>query len=379
MTTQSPPPRVFIFAGGGTGGHIYPALAVAERLREAAPDARCHVLCSTRPLDAEILRTENVPFTAIPAAPFIARPRALLRFALGWRHAVRHSADAITRALGGADPRSAWLISFGGFVCPPAATAARALDLRTAVVNLDAVPGKASRLLARKADITLSPDGPEVPADWKRIRPVVRAAAIPGAAPEECRRRLGLAPNLRTLFVTGASQGARTINQLMEALAARHAHEFNGWQIFHQCGANAESALTAAYAKADIPAVVVPFCHNMADAWGAADLAVSRCGAGSVGEVWASKTPTVFLPYPFHKDEHQRANAAPLAQCGAALVETDLIDPADNLLVAGKEILRLLRDHPARDAMRARFEGLGPADGSFSVSSFLLSSGHAPR
>lgn len=379
MTMQSTPPRVFVFAGGGTGGHIYPALAVAEQIQLSLPGARCHFLCSTRPLDADILRAERVPFTAIPAAPFIARPRALLKFALGWRHAVRHSADAIANALNGADPTNAWLISFGGFVCPPAATAARALDLRTAVVNLDAVPGKASRLLARKADTTFSPDGPEVPPDWTRIRPVVRAAAIPSATPEECRRRLGLAPNLRTLFVTGASQGARTINQLMEALAARHAPEFNNWQIFHQCGSGAESALIAAYAKANIPAVVVPFCHNMADAWGAADLAVSRCGAGSVGEVWASQTPTVFLPYPFHMDEHQRANAAPLAQCGAALIETDLIDPAENLLVAGKEILRLLRDHAARASMRARFEGLGPADGSFSVSSSLLTSGQRPR
>ncbi len=372
------PPRVFVFAGGGTGGHIYPALAVAERIREASPDARCHFICSTRPLDAEILRAESVPFTAVPARPFIARPMPLLRFALGWRDAVRISADAIVKALNGADPTQAWLVSFGGFVCPPAAAAARALDLRTALVNLDAVPGKASRLLARKADAVFSPDGPEVPADWRRIRPVVRRAAVPQGTAQECRARLGLSPNLDTLFVTGASQGARTINELMDALVTRHAGAFRGWQVLHQCGAGAEPALVAAYARAGVPAVVTPFCRDMASAWGAASFAVSRCGAGSVGEAWASATPTVFLPYPFHKDGHQRANAAPLAQNRAALIETDCIDPADNLQGAGARILHLLRSPQDRSAMVESFAALGPADGSFSVSSFLLDSGSTP-
>ncbi|MBL0921726.1 MAG: UDP-N-acetylglucosamine--N-acetylmuramyl-(pentapeptide) pyrophosphoryl-undecaprenol N-acetylglucosamine transferase [Phycisphaerales bacterium] len=370
---------VFVFAGGGTGGHIYPALAVAERILEASPRARTRFLCSTRPLDADILRAESAPFTAIPAAPFVARPRALLKFALHWRAAVRASAAAISETLAGADPRSAWLACFGGFVCPPAAAAARRMGLSVAVVNLDAVPGKASRLLARRADAVFSPDGPTVPAAWRRIRPVVRRGAIPSATPGECRRRLGLDPDLDTLFVTGASQGARTINQMMGALLDRQAQALRGWQVFHQCGAGAEQHLTDAYERAGVPARVVPFCHAMADAWGAADLAVSRCGAGSVGEAWASATPTLFLPYPFHKDGHQRANALPLAQSGAAVIETDRIEASLNLPGPGAALLALLSDRPRREAMRGAFAALGPADGSFSVCSYLLGSGERSR
>ncbi len=365
-------PRVFVFAGGGTGGHIYPALAIAEQVRERDPGARCRFLCSTRPLDSEILRAENVEFTPISAAPFGAHPKRLAKFALSWPGAVRESREAIVETLRGAEARSAWLVSLGGFVCPPAASAARRVGMRTALVNLDAVPGKASRLLAKRSDLVFSPDGPTVPTEWKRIRPVVRRAAMPNDPPSVCRGRLGLKPDAPTLFVTGASQGARTINQLMAALVEKHAEALRGWQVFHQCGAGAEKMLIDAYQRAGVAAVVVPFCQQMADAWGAAELAVSRCGAGSVGEAWASRTPCVFMPYPFHKDQHQRANASPMADAGGAIIETDHIDADENLRHAGTSLIRLLGDEHARSSMRTAIASLGAPDGAFSVVSSLF-------
>ncbi len=99
-------------------------------------------------------------------------------------------------------------------------------------------------------------------------------------------------------------------------------------------------------------------------AWRAADLALSRCGAGAVAEAWANRVPALFLPYPYHRDEHQRWNAQPLVDIGGALLERDRIDPALNAKAAGATLAALLRDPPRLRAMAAALERLGPADGA---------------
>lgn len=358
--------RVFLFAGGGTGGHIFPALAIAERL---GPGAKCRFVCSDRPLDAGILRKEQADFRAIPAKPFGVRPRALLRFLRSWGPSIRASRRIFGECrAGGADVT---VVAMGGFVAAPVAQAARAEGVPVLLVNMDAIPGKANRWIARRADRIVT-SAPVPGSNWERVPPIVRAAARAGGDAASCRATLGLDPQLQTLLVTGASQGARSINSMLIRLLEHDSRVFKGWQVVHQTGPGDDERVRAAYAAAGVPALVRPFFDGMGLAWGAADLAVSRAGAGSVAEAWANGVPTLFMPYPYHKDQHQRFNAAPLVEAGAAVIEEDKIDPAANIAGAQSALADLLADSERRNAMRRALQALGPADGAERIADILL-------
>jgi UDP-N-acetylglucosamine--N-acetylmuramyl-(pentapeptide) pyrophosphoryl-undecaprenol N-acetylglucosamine transferase len=361
--------RTIVFAGGGTGGHIFPALAIAEELRDRDAGARCVFLCSERPLDAEILGREGAEFRPIPAKPVGARPRALVAFLRSWGPSVRAVRRVIReqRAAG----REVQLVAMGGFVAAPGAQGARAEAAPVLLVNMDAIPGKANRWIARRADWVVT----SLPArgfSWERVPPIVRRAARARGDVAACRRALGLDPAKPTLLVTGASQGARSINRLLMKLVAQNPMGFTSWQVIHQTGAGEDGPVRTAYAAAGIPAEVRPFFERMAEPWGAADLAVSRAGAGSVAEAWANGTPTLFLPYPYHADQHQKHNAAPLVEAGGALIAEDLIDEARNAPEAGRLILDLMHSRARRDTMRAALARLGPADGASRIAALLV-------
>jgi len=363
-------PTTFLFAGGGTGGHVFPALAIAEHLPPGSP---CAYLVSERPIDRRILEPRGVAFHPIPARPFGLRPATLTSFIAHWGQSVR-AARAVIREARNAGPVR--LIATGGFVAAPAAQAARVERVPLTLVNLDAAPGKANRWIARHARrVFTAAEAPEFESrGWVRIRPIVRREAIAPGTPAQCRRTFDLDPDRPTLLVTGASQGAASINGLATALARAHAREWvdAGWQIIHQTGRGGVDEVASAYRQAGITAVVREFLDPMGPAWGSASVALSRAGAGSVAEVWANRVPTLFLPYPWHRDRHQRFNAEPLRRAGACLVEDDLVDPARNLGRAGAALWSLMTDADARARMEARLEALGPADGAATVARAVL-------
>ncbi|MCC6950150.1 MAG: UDP-N-acetylglucosamine--N-acetylmuramyl-(pentapeptide) pyrophosphoryl-undecaprenol N-acetylglucosamine transferase [Phycisphaerales bacterium] len=353
------------FAGGGTGGHIFPAVAIAEQVLRRLPDARCVFVCSERPLDTEILRSQRVgdqaaEFVAIPAQPFGVGPRALVRFMRKWGASVRAGRGLIRE---GRSRGPVVLVALGGFVAAPAAQAARVERAPRLLVNLDAVPGLANRWIARFATRVVT-STPVQGRAWSVVPPIVREGALGRGSAAECRRSLGLDPFAPVLLVTGASQGASSINRFMQAFAGRADRPLSGWQVIHQTGKSDAEECRAAYASAGVPAVVRPFFDGMGTCWGAAEVAVSRAGAGSVAEVWASGVPTLFLPYPYHRDQHQRYNAAPLERAGGALIGTDQIDQARNLEMLGPVLAELLASREKRESLRAGLASLGPADGA---------------
>ncbi len=370
-----------IFAGGGTGGHIFPAIAIAEQLsqpsatdqssgqcseppentkggrlpatqpedtkggrlpaaqqpprhHDSPPTAQSCIptayLCSTRPIDHAILEPRNCDFTPIPAAPFSVRPKALLHFLRAWPKAVRACRETIQARCTNwnIEPNQCALVATGGFVCAPAAAAARQLGLSVVLVNLDAVPGKAARLLARKADDIYT----TYPAfNLDPVGPIVRNQARASAPPQDCRQQLGLDPDKPTLVVSGASQGATSINAFILALARERPELFDGWQILHQAGPDRVEAVEAEYRTLPVTAKVVGLVDEVGLMWGAATLALARSGAGTVAELWANAVPSLFMPYPYHRDEHQKHNARPMVDAGLATVLTDHIDPASNI------------------------------------------------
>ncbi len=364
-------PATILFAGGGTGGHLFPALAIAEQVLERSPQTKVRFLCSDRPLDARILAEERllgapVDFHPIRARPFGVRPFAAVKFLSAWGGAVRSGRAAIRRA---AADGPVCVVAGGGFVAAPVVQAARAEKTPVLMLNLDAAPGLANRWISKRADQIVT-TAPVRGYRWEMIPPIVRRAAVALGSREDCRGTLGLDRNRPTLFVTGASQGAQSITQLCTALA--RSPELKGWQVIHQTGKPDVGAVEAAYREAGVPALVFGFRKDLGVCWGAADLAISRAGAGSVGEAWANAVPTVFLPYPYHKDQHQKLNAQPLVETGGAVLADDRVGVEANVRTVGPLVLTLLRDAVQRDTMRAALAKLGPADGAARVAGMLV-------
>jgi len=372
------PPSV-IFAGGGTGGHILPAIAIAEALRALGPVRTVHI-GGDRPIDTHLqaaaLKAGDIDANhAIHARPFSFRPAGLVRLLHAWGPSVRTVRDIIKleRGRGG----RVVMVATGGFVAAPAAQAARAERCPLALVNLDAVPGLANRWIARRARVRYAVSAaPPRPArlDWTVVQPIVRRGFHELPAPAEARAALGLDPDRPTLLVTGGSQGARTINAFLADFVDAEAYRFHRhhWQVLHQTGSDENDALAIHYRGHKVPAVVTRVIDRMDLAWAAADAAVARAGAGTVAEARAAAVPTLFLPYPYHADEHQRLNAAPLCEAGGGVLGTDHADDDATMSENKDALARLLADDGWRRSMHESLRDMGPPDGADTIAASLL-------
>jgi len=369
--------RAFLFAGGGTGGHIYPALAIIEQLRLSMPEVDVSILCSTRSVDDEILSKHDVDYDAIPAMPASTKPRGMIRFIKSWNPSISKTQEHIRRLNETND--EVILVAMGGFVAAPAAKAGHKERVPVVLVNLDAVPGKANVLIGKRATAIYSAAQIKGFKSWKRVRPIVRQSTLSTQSKGESRREFDLDEAKNTLLITGGSQGASSINDFVEQMIIQHPDSFSGWQVIHQVGSKITDegigSLRALYAKSGINAWTERYIDSMGDALNAADLGIARCGAGSVAECWASKLPVVFFPYPYHKDEHQRHNATILSKAGAACILTDHVDAHQNLKSHHKELTRLLQDQTSRSQILQAFEELSTPDGAAVIAKSLMSDG----
>jgi UDP-N-acetylglucosamine:LPS N-acetylglucosamine transferase len=134
-----------------------------------------------------------------------------------------------------------------------------------------------------------------------------------------------------TLVVSGASQGAQSINDFVLALARSRPEIFAGWQILHQAGPDRAQAVEAAYRDIPVPSRTLGLIDDVGLLWGSATLVLARSGAGTVAEIWSNNLPALLMPYPHHKDQHQRLNAKPIVDAGLATILTDHVDPAANI------------------------------------------------
>jgi UDP-N-acetylglucosamine--N-acetylmuramyl-(pentapeptide) pyrophosphoryl-undecaprenol N-acetylglucosamine transferase len=362
--------RGVIFAGGGTGGHIYPSIAIAERLAHHDPALPMSVICSTRSIDRRVLEAGSLAAHPVNAQPFGWSPRLLARFAMTWRSAVR-ACQRILRERCAArqiEPASCVLVAMGGFVSPPAVHAARSLSMRRVLVNLDAVPGRANRYLASHVERVFSTYafGPA-----QRVGPIVRRAARRSLDPAACRTALGLEPDRPTLLITGASLGARSVNDFVLALCAQKPEIFSGWQILHQAGEDQREPVARAYESLRVSARVVGLVDEVGLMWGACDAAIARSGAGTVAEAWINTVPTLFMPYPYHRDAHQKHNAQPIVDAGGAQILDDHIASDANVRAHASTVEQLLRDAPMRAAWRAGMAGLSGGDGADEIAQAL--------
>ena len=316
-----------LIMAGGTGGHIFPGIAVARAL--LARGERVLWLGSLGGLESRIVPAAGLPFEGVAIGGVrgkgwttrLAAPFRLLRAILAAR-----------RVIARARPRSA--LALGGFASGPGGVACRLAGVPLLVHEQNRVPGLTNRVLAKLARRVLAgfPDAfPVAEHVGNPVRAEIAAIAPPA---ERFAREAG---PLRVL-VLGGSQGARALNRAVPAALATLAADTK-LVVRHQTGAKLHEEAQAEYAKTTLDARVEPFIDDMAAAYAWADVVVCRAGALTLAELCAAGVGSVLVPYPHAVDDHQTRNAAFLVDCGGALLVPESGALADALLGALRGIL----------------------------------------
>jgi UDP-N-acetylglucosamine--N-acetylmuramyl-(pentapeptide) pyrophosphoryl-undecaprenol N-acetylglucosamine transferase len=364
-------PRIVI-AAGGTGGHLFPGIAVAEALRARGVTELLFVSAGKGNW-REALDKAGFAWKSLPVRGFGRRP-SLAHLAFPFRLA---AGIALSFALI-ASFRPAAVVGTGGYVSGPVVAAAWLLGVPVLLLEQNAFPGVSTRIASQFArEIHLAYPGSEsfLPAS-ARARARVTGNPIRGgvlrADRAGARAALGLAAEIPTLFLLGGSQGAIALNRALHEALARSAQERGPWttglQVIAQTGAHDERDWNQVSSGA-VRVVAQPFFHDVGVPYAAADLLVCRAGATTLAEVTALGKPAILVPYPFAAADHQTHNAAEMARAGAAVAipESDLT-PAR----LESEVTTLLQDDGRRHAMAAASRALGRPDAADRVADALL-------
>ena len=363
--------RSFFFAGGGTGGHIYPALAVAEQTAKLEPESRIHFFCSSRDIDSTILAKAPYSFTQLPAKGLSARPMALIQF---WRASVK--SYRIAKKMLTASENSV-VVGIGGFVAAPVCFAAHRLKIPVVLVNVDIVPGRANKLIGRFADEILVQFA-DTAECFRKSRAKVSVVGCPLRAsfaqpqPGRATGELGLDKDKKVLLITGASSGAENINRAVCGLLDKLGGFADKWQIVHLTGLANLERVRQAYAGAKIAHKVLGYYDEMANLLSVADLVIGRSGAVSVAEYAAVGVPSICMPYPYHKDQHQYLNAGKLVEVGAAVIVDDLPDEKDRAQWLWTELEELMKDDQKRQEMRENCQAVGNSNAAAGIAERLM-------
>ncbi|MCD6393024.1 MAG: UDP-N-acetylglucosamine--N-acetylmuramyl-(pentapeptide) pyrophosphoryl-undecaprenol N-acetylglucosamine transferase [Planctomycetes bacterium] len=360
---KSPRPGCYFFAGGGTGGHIYPAIAIARKIKRLEPEAAILFFCSARAIDSQILAPSGFEYVALPGRGFSARPdkAAAFAFSLAKGYSIaKKKMRSVMHDAGCKETRRAVVIGVGGFASATAVLAGRRAGAAVAMVNVDIVPGKANRLLAAFAQKIFVQFADTAECFGKAKDRVVIAgcplrASFESADGANAIAQLGLDAGKKTLVVTGASSGSLNINRAIATVLRQLDAFADAWQVVHLTGGAADLRdRQARCASAKIAYHIVDYYDDMASLLAAADLVVGRSGAVSVAEYAASQTPAICLPYPYHKDRHQYLNAAKLVDAGAALIVDDIpADPDATANALAEQLKTLMADDNKRNQMAA--------------------------
>lgn len=313
-----------IIAGGGTGGHLYPGIALArEFLRERGNEVL--FVGTKQGIEAKVLPKEALPVR------FISVGRLKGMNLLSAAKTLVMLPRSIFQSLGLLrETRPDVVIGVGGYSSGPVAVAAWVLGIPLFIVEPNSYAGLANRIIGKVADKVLlcfpGTDGRNFFPKKKTTQagPLVRKGIESGDR-EQAIKDFGLEAGLFTVFVMGGSGGAHAINMAMKQAAA-HLKDAANIQVLHQTGEKDFAEVSAGYKASGVKAVVFPYIHDMAGAYAAADLVISRSGATTVAELAVCGKRAVLVPFPFAADNHQEHNARTLARRGNAdvLIQKDL-------------------------------------------------------
>lgn len=352
-----------IVTGGGTGGHLFPGIAVAEAVLERFPGSEVLFVGTERLIDRKALAGRRFGVTSIRARALKGRGlvdklRGLLQVPLSVIEAMR-----VIKGF-----RPLLVLGVGGYVTGPVVLAARLLGLATAIHEQNSVPGLANRLLGRLVDrVLISIPGSEgyFPAGRCVLsgNPVRRD--LLARAEAEAGKELGA-----SLLVLGGSQGAHRVNTLVVEALGRLAGELpEGFRVIHQTGTGDEEWVRERYRELGLSAEVAAFFDDMARIYSEAGLVVSRAGATSLAEMTVFGRPAILIPYPYAADDHQAGNGRYLVDGGAAVVYRENELDGATLAVA---IGGLMRDRKQRQRMGRRARQLARPRATVAIVDELL-------
>ncbi len=360
-----PAPVSVVVAGGGTAGHIEPALAVADALRELDPEIRVTALGTERGLETTLVPDRGYPLELIPPVPLPRRlSRPLLALPATVVRSVRATRSVLTRV------EADVVIGFGGYVALPAYLAARG-RVPVIVHEANASAGVANKVGARVADRVLAAvAGSGVHARGRSDAEVIGIPVRPtitdldrAAVRAEARAHFGLPADGPVLLVFGGSQGARSLNEAVSGAAPALAAA--GVSVLHAHGP--KNTLDVASTPA-APYVAVPYLTRMDLAYAAADVALCRSGAMTVAEVSAVGLPAFYVPLP-HGNGEQELNARPVADAGGGVVIADADLTAESVAA---RVVPLVTDPDAVRRMGAAAAGAGHRGAATEVARIVL-------
>ena len=269
------------------------------------------------------------------------------------------------------------VVGVGGFVAAPVAIAAKFMRKPLVFINVDAVPGKANRFLARLAS-KIFVQFESTKDKFGRGNFEVIACGCPlreeflAQASEDIAAGLNLAKDKKVLLITGASSGAQNLNIAMEVIMPKLAAYKDSWQVVHISGVGKSARLQDAYNSHGITACVLEYCDKMPQLLNAASLTIARCGAVSVAEFITTATPAICLPYPYHADNHQRLNAIEMENLGGAII---VEDHKDNHTQTAQELWQafqsLVCDETILNNMKASLQQAPTADAAVKIADHI--------
>ncbi|MCK0173360.1 undecaprenyldiphospho-muramoylpentapeptide beta-N-acetylglucosaminyltransferase [Mycolicibacterium sp. F2034L] len=352
-----------VLAGGGTAGHVEPAMAVADALRSLQPGVRITALGTARGLETRLVPARGYDLELITPVPLPRKPSGdLLRLPTRVRRAIRETRAVLDTV------HADVVVGFGGYVALPAYLAARRRKIPVVVHEANARAGLANKVGARTAQRVLSAVADPGLGAVEVVGTPVRAAITDldrAALRAEARAHFGFAEDATVLLVFGGSQGAQSLNRAVSGAATQIAAA--GVSVLHAHGAKNTLDLPAPR-PGDPPYVAVPYLDRMDLAYSAADLAICRAGAMTVAEVTAVGLPAVYVPLPIGNGE-QRLNALPVVEAGGGL----LVDDHDlTPQLVADTVLPLLTDRGRMQTMTAGAALSGHRDAALQVAHVAL-------
>jgi UDP-N-acetylglucosamine--N-acetylmuramyl-(pentapeptide) pyrophosphoryl-undecaprenol N-acetylglucosamine transferase len=357
-----------VIAGGGTGGHLYPGLALAEELKKRSRDTEIVFMGTENGIESRVIPNEGYHIKLIPSEGFVGvsllrKTRSSVKLVKALKESYNYLKDISPDVVVGS----------GGYASFAPLIGAWLLSIPVMILEQNNIPGRANRLLAhiaRAVCITYQESMAYFPREKVHLTGNPVRKGLLNCNGSGCMELFSLEEGVFTVFIFGGSAGAASINRTVVDALQYLLDIKDEVQFLHQTGVKDFKFVRDAYRSYGYRGTVTPFIYQMPEAYAVADVVVSRAGATTLSEICVSGKPSILIPYPYATDNHQEMNARRLESAGAAVVITDRELSGERL---AEEIRRLYREEGLREGMKKKALALGRPDAVKRIADIALS------